>query len=76
MIDILLRGGAGLCEVCQRRPATRKARFTAQYLESMPVPPVVEERVVSVQLERRVCERCLANLQKAKNVANLTFERL
>jgi len=27
-------------------------------------------------MEKRVCENCLKNLQEAKNVTDLTFERL
>jgi hypothetical protein len=35
-----------------------------------------EEAMVGVQLEKRVCEECMNFLQNAKNVTNLTFERL
>jgi hypothetical protein len=35
-----------------------------------------EESLVKVELEKRVCEECLTNLQNAKNVTDLTFERL
>jgi hypothetical protein len=77
MIDRMGRRSApGLCEVCERRPATRKAKFNAQYLQSTSSVVFDEESFVNVELEKRVCEGCLNNLQNAKNVTNLTFERL
>lgn len=77
MIDrVQRRSVPGLCEVCERRPATRKAKFSAQYLQSTSVALLDEEAIVGVELEKRVCEECLNFLQNAKNVINLTFERL
>ncbi len=77
MIDMMQRrSGPGLCEVCQKRPATRKAKFNAQYLQSTSVAVFEEETLAGVELEKRVCEQCLNDLQNAKNVADLTFERL
>ena len=77
MIDMMQRRSApGLCEVCQKRPATRRAKFSAQYLQSMSSPIFDEESLVGMELEKRVCEQCLNDLQSAKNVTNLTFERL
>jgi hypothetical protein len=77
LIDRMQRRSAlGLCEVCEKRPATRKAKFSAQYLQSTSVAFLDEEAMVGVQLEKRVCEECMNFLQNAKNVTNLTFERL
>jgi hypothetical protein len=77
MIDRLQRRvGTGVCEVCEKHPATRKAKFTAQYLQSTSSMPFDEESLVGMDFEKRVCENCLVSLQKAKNVTNLTFERL
>jgi hypothetical protein len=77
MIDMMERRSApGLCEVCQKRPATRKAKFKAQYLQSTSAAVFEEETLTGVELEKRVCEQCLSDLQNAKNVADLTFERL
>ncbi len=77
MIDRMERRSApGLCEVCERRPATRKAKFNAQYLQSTSAAVFEEESLAKVELEKRVCEECLNNLQNAKNVTDLTFERL
>jgi len=79
MIDRLpynIRGGIGLCEVCGKAPATRKARFTAKYLQTTSIGVLEEETLVGVPLEKRVCDGCLASLEAAKNVTNLTFERL
>jgi hypothetical protein len=77
MIDRMERRSApGLCEVCGKRPGTRKAKFIAQYLQSTSAAVFEEESLVKVELEKRVCEECLSNLQNAKNVTDLTFERL
>jgi hypothetical protein len=77
MIDrVQRRAVPGLCEVCERRPATRKAKFSAQYLQSISAAVFDEESLVGVELEKRVCDECLNHLQNAKNVTNLTFERL
>jgi len=35
-----------------------------------------EEALAVAPFEKRVCEGCLANLQAAENVTDLTFERL
>ena len=77
MIDRMeRRKAAGLCDLCERRPATRKAKFSAQYLQSSSSAIFEEEALTGVDLEKRICEQCLASLQNAKNVTNLTFERL
>jgi len=77
MIDRMQRRSAlGVCEICEKRPATRKAKFSAQYLQSTLTAIFDEESLVGVVLEKRVCEECLSNLQNAKNVTDLTFERL
>ena len=70
------RSGPGSCEVCGREPATRKAKFNAQYLQSTSAAVFEEENLVGAELEKRVCENCLKSLQEAKNVTDLTFERL
>ena len=66
----------GLCELCERRVATRKAKFKAQYLESLSSASFEEEKLSSLEVEKRVCEECLESLKNAKNVSDLTFERL
>jgi len=77
MIDRMERRKApGLCDLCERRPATRKAKFNAQYLQSTSSSIFEEEALTGVDLEKRICEQCLISLQNAKNVTNLTFERL
>jgi len=77
LIDRMLRRpGAGVCEICEKRPATRKAKFTAQYVQSTLAAIFEEESLVGAELEKRICEECLKSLQKAKNVTGLTFERL
>jgi len=77
VIDMMQRRSApGLCEICQKRPATRKAKFSAQYLQTTSAALFEEEALAGVELEKRVCEECLNNLQNAKNVTDLTFERL
>ena len=65
-----------MCEICEKQAATRKAKFGAQYLQSTSAAVFEEESLVGVELEKRVCEECLSNLQNAKNVTDLTFERL
>jgi hypothetical protein len=62
--------------MCGRRMATRKAKFQAQYLESASSGLFDEERLSSVEVEKRVCDECLDSLKKTKNVTELTFERL
>ena len=77
MIDRMeRRAGPGRCEVCERQPATRRAKFTAQYLQATASAIFEEEGMVGAQMEKRVCEDCLKKLQDAKNVSELTFERL
>jgi hypothetical protein len=68
--------GPGSCEVCQKNPATRRSKFTAQYLESTASAIFDEESLVTTDMEKRVCEECLKSLQNAKNITNLTFERI
>jgi len=70
------RTGRGSCELCGRQPATRRAKFTAQYLQATSAAVFEEENLVGAQMEKRVCENCLKTLQDAKNVTDLTFERL
>lgn len=70
------RSGPSSCELCEKRPATRKAKFTAQYLQATSAALFEEENLIEAQIEKRVCETCLKKVQDAKNVANLTFERL
>ena len=65
-----------MCEVCERQPATRKAKFTAQFLQATAAAIFEEEAMVGADLVKRVCEDCLKKLQDAKNVSDLTFERL
>jgi hypothetical protein len=70
------RPGPGVCEVCERQLATRKAKFSAQYLQVTASALFEEEGMAGIELEKRVCEDCLKKLQDAKNVSDLTFERL
>jgi len=70
------RSGPASCEVCGRGAATRRAKFSAQYLQATSAALFEEESLVGVQLEKRVCETCLKKLQEAKNVTDLIFERL
>jgi len=78
MIDSMLRKGdrASDCELCQRKPATRKARFTAHFLQADPTPLLIEERVAKMEFDKRVCDECAGRLQTMKNVTDLTFENL
>ncbi len=78
MIDRMQRRslGPGRCEICEKRPATRRAKFNAQYLQSSSSVLFEEESIVGVEVEKKVCDECLGQLENAKNVANLTFERL
>jgi len=68
--------GSGRCELCERRVATRKAKFKAQYVEATPSPLWEEESLSMVDVEKRVCEGCLESLKNSKNVTDLVFERL
>ena len=70
------RSGPGVCEMCERELATRKAKFKAQYLQSTSAAVFDEESLVDVEMMKRICEGCLKKLQDAKNVTDLTFERL
>lgn len=70
------RSTPGLCELCEKRLATRKVRFNAQYVQSASMAIFDEESLVGDDFERRVCEECYSSLQNAKNVTNLTFEQL
>jgi len=62
--------------MCEREPATRRAKFKAQYLQSTSAAVFDEESLVDVEMTKRICEDCLKKLQDAKNVTDLTFERL
>jgi hypothetical protein len=70
------RNSAGDCEVCEKKPATRRARFTAHFLQGEPTPLMVEERVAKMELEKRVCDDCATQLQSMKNVTDLSLEEL
>ena len=78
MIDSMLRRSqrSGDCELCQRRPATQRARFTAHFLQADPSPLLVEEHVARMEFERLVCDECAGQLQAMKNVTDLSFESL
>ena len=78
MIDSMLRrrDRASDCEVCQRRPATRRAKFTAHFLQADPTPLLVEERIAKMEFEKRVCDACAELLQSMKNVSDLSLEKL
>jgi len=78
MIDSMFRkpDRAGDCEICQRKPATRRAHFTAHFLQEDPTPLMVEERVAKVEFKKRVCDGCADELQNMKNVTDLAFENL
>jgi hypothetical protein len=68
--------GSGVCELCEKTIATRKVKFKAQYLESASAGLLEEESMNQVDVEKRVCEKCLDSLKNAKNITDLTFERL
>ena len=70
------KAGSGVCELCGRTVAIRKAKFKAQYLEAASAGLLEEESMNQVDVEKRVCEKCLDSLRNAKNVTDLTFERL
>ena len=78
LIDLMHHrdSGVGMCELCRKEVATRKAKFKAQYLESTPSPLLEEESLSSVVVEKRVCESCLRSLTNSRNVSDLTYERL
>jgi hypothetical protein len=70
------RDRASDCEVCQKKPATRRARFIAHFLQAEPTPLLVEERFAKMELEKRVCDDCARELQSMKNVTDLSLEEL
>jgi hypothetical protein len=70
------RDRASDCEVCQKKPATKRARFIAHFLQAEPTPLLVEERVAKMELEKRVCDDCARELQGMKNVTDLIVEEL
>lgn len=78
MIDSMLRrrSGADICELCLTRRATRRARFTAHFLQADPMPLLVEERIAKAGFEKRVCDACAEKLQSMKNVTELSLEDL
>ena len=78
MIDSMFRKArhASDCEMCQRKTATRKAHFTAHFLQSDPTPLLVEEKIAKLEVEKRVCDGCAERLQNMKNVTDLSFENL
>ena len=65
-----------MCEICEKSRATRRAKFSAQYLQSTSAAVFDEESLAGVDLDKKICDDCLKALQNAKNVTNLTFERL
>ena len=67
---------AGTCELCQMKEATRRARFTAHFLQADPMPLLVEEHIAKMEFERRVCDECAGRLQSMKNVTDLSLENL
>jgi len=78
MIDSMFRkpDRASDCEICQRKPATRRAHFTAHFLQADPTPLMIEEKVAKVEFEKRVCDGCADKLQNMKNVTDLSLENL
>jgi hypothetical protein len=78
MIDSMLRrrDRTGDCEVCERNPATKRAKFTAHFLQADPSPLMIEERIAKMEFEKRVCEDCAEQLQNMKNVSDLSLESL
>lgn len=58
------------------KDATRRARFTAHFLQADPTPLLVEERVAKMEFEKRVCDDCAGRLQTMKNVTDLSLEDL
>jgi len=58
------------------KEATRRARFTAHFLQADPTPLLVEEHIAKMEFERRVCDECAGRLQSMKNVTDLTLENL
>lgn len=78
MIDSMPRRGdrASDCEMCQRKTATRMAKFTAHFLQSEPTPLMIEEHFAKMEFEKRVCDDCAEQLQNMKNVTDLSFGSL
>jgi hypothetical protein len=58
------------------KEATRRARFTAHFLQADPMPLLVEEHIAKMEFERRVCDECAERLQSMKNVTDLSLENL
>ena len=75
MIDRLIRTSKkGLCELCEKRLAAHKVKFTAQFLESLASPPFDEEKLSSADIQKRICKECVKRLGNAANVTNLVVE--
>lgn len=62
--------------MCQMKPATRRAKFTAHFLQAEPTPLMIEERVATMEFEKRVCDACAEQLQSMKNITDLQFASL
>ena len=77
MIDRMFRTSKkGLCELCEKRIAAHNAKFTTQFVESVASPPFDEEKLSSVDLEKKICEECAKDLSNSKNITNLVVEPL
>jgi hypothetical protein len=77
MIDRMFRTSKkGLCELCEKRIAAHRAKFTTQFVESVVSPPFDEERLSSANLQKKVCEECVKELSNCKNITNLVVEPL
>ena len=77
MIDRMIRTSKkGLCELCERRPAAHKVKFTIQFVESLATPPFEEEKLSSADIQKRICEECVKGLGGAGNISNLVVEPL
>lgn len=62
--------------MCRIKPATKRAKFMAHFLQAEPTPLMVEERVDKMEFEKRVCDGCAQQLQSMKNVTDLTLGNL
>ena len=77
MIDRMFRiPKKGLCELCEKRIAAHKAKFTTQFVESVASPPFDEEKLSSADLQKKICEECAKELSNSKNITNLVVEPL
>jgi len=77
MIDRMFRtSNKGLCELCEKRIATHKAKFTTQFVESLASPPFDEEKLSSAELQKTVCDECVKELRNSKNLTDLIVESL